>query len=68
MSTTLQEEAIGLLRQLIALPSFSKEEDRTAAALEAYLQSKNIPVHRLLNNIWARNRFFDPAKPTLLLN
>lgn len=64
----LQTEAIALLKELIAIPSFSKEEDKTADRLEAYLQSKNIPVHRLQNNLWAKNRYFDPSKPTLLLN
>ena len=65
---TLQEEAIGLLQQLIAIPSFSKEEERTADKIAAYLRSKNIPVERLQNNIWAKNKYFDPGKPTLLLN
>jgi acetylornithine deacetylase len=65
---TLQAEATSLLRQLIAIPSFSKEEDRTAALLEQYLQGKGIPTERLQNNVWARNKYFDPSKPTLLLN
>jgi acetylornithine deacetylase len=61
-------EAIALLKQLIAIPSFSKEEDGTAALLEGYLRSKDIAVNRLQNNIWAKNRHFDAAKPTILLN
>ena len=65
---TLQAEATSLLRQLIAIPSFSKEEDRTAALLEQYLRGKGIPAERLQNNIWAKNKYFDPSKPTLLLN
>ena len=65
---TLQAEAIGLLRQLITIPSFSKEEDKTAAALEEYLRGKGIAVERTENNIWAKNKYFDPSKPTVLLN
>jgi len=65
---TLQTEATNLLRQLIAIPSFSKEEDKTAALLEQFLRSKGIPAERVQNNIWAKNKYFDPAKPTLLLN
>jgi acetylornithine deacetylase len=65
---TLQAEAISLLRQLIAIPSFSKEEDKTADLIAGYLHSKNIPAERLQNNIWAKNRHFDARKPTLLLN
>ena len=36
-------EAIDLLKQLIALPSYSKEEDKTADAIESYLRSKGHP-------------------------
>ena len=61
-------EAVGLLKKLIAIPSFSKEEDKTADAIAHYLQSKDVPVNRLLNNLWAVNRHFDAGKPTILLN
>jgi acetylornithine deacetylase len=61
-------EALTLLKQLIAIPSFSKEEEMTADAIQRYLRSKDIPVERLHNNVWARNLHFDPAKPTILLN
>jgi len=61
-------DSIDLLKQLIAIPSFSKEEDKTADCLEAFLQQKNIPSHRFLNNVWAINKYFDESKPTLLLN
>jgi acetylornithine deacetylase len=64
----LFSDAVDLLKQLIAIPSFSKEEDRTAACLEAFLQQKNIPTNRFLNNVWATNKYFDESKPTLLLN
>jgi len=65
---TIKIEAIDLLKKLIAIPSFSKEEDKTASALEEFLQSKGVTVNRFMNNVWAKNQFFDPAKPTLLLN
>jgi acetylornithine deacetylase len=61
-------EAIALLKELIAIPSFSKEEAKTADAIEAYLQSKGVPARRLLNNVSAANRHFDADKPTILLN
>ena len=61
-------EAIGLLKELIAIPSFSKEEGKTADKIEDFLRSKGIPVRRLQNNIWAGNRHFDTGKPTILLN
>ena len=38
----LQQDAINLLKQLIATPSFSKEEDNTADILEQFLESKGV--------------------------
>lgn len=64
----LTEKAIGLLMELIAIPSFSTEEENTAAAVEAWLHTFDIPVKKWHNNVYALNRFFDPGKPTLLLN
>ncbi|HEU4471141.1 MAG TPA: M20 family metallo-hydrolase [Flavisolibacter sp.] len=60
--------AVGLLKALIARPSFSKEEDETASLIAGFLTERNIDCRRHLNNIWALNRFFDAAKPTILLN
>ena len=64
----LYQQAVDLLRQLIVIPSFSREEDKTADLLEQYLKSKGIETHRKINNIWAWNKHFDTAKPTILLN
>ena len=64
----LTAEAIHLLKQLVAIPSFSKEEDKTAECITAYLRSKGVPAERLQNNVWAKNKYFDPGKPTILLN
>jgi acetylornithine deacetylase len=65
---SLQAEALELLKRLIAVPSFSKEEDRTADVLAGYLESKGVTAFRSQNNVWARNKYFDGGKPTLLLN
>lgn len=64
----LADEALALLKRLIAIQSFSREESQTATEIEAFFQEKQIPCQRLKNNVWAQNRHFDPAKPTLLLN
>jgi len=64
----LKAEAIGLLKQLISIPSFSKEEDNSADLIEQFLQRKGIKTLVHLNNIWASNKFFDENKPTILLN
>ncbi|BAU55806.1 M20 family metallo-hydrolase [Mucilaginibacter gotjawali] len=65
---TLAEQAVSLLQQLISTPSFSREEDKTAALIEKLLQDKGIKTNRKLNNIWVWNKHFDPVKPTILLN
>jgi acetylornithine deacetylase len=62
------ETYIDLLSNLIAIPSFSKEEHKTASLIEAFLSQKSIVSQRIQNNIIARNKHFNPAKPTILLN
>jgi acetylornithine deacetylase len=61
-------DALKLLRQLIATPSFSKEEDNTAEIIDTFLKSKEVNTFRFLNNIWAKNKYFDENKPTIILN
>jgi acetylornithine deacetylase len=36
--------------------------------IEQFLQSKKIATNRLLNNVWATNKYFDSNQPTILLN
>ena len=64
----LTQNAIVLLQDLIRLESFSGAEDRTAARIEEWFSSYEIPFQRKDNNIWATNKHFDIQKPTLLLN
>lgn len=65
---SLAENAILLLKKLIATPSFSKEEEETAEIIETFLESKSVITHSYLNNIYAKNKYFDDSKPTILLN
>jgi len=64
----LTTSAIQLLKDLIEIPSFSSEEDLTAARIEQWFIHSKIPFQRSQNNIWATNAHFDASKPTLLLN
>src|SRR6476661_8593579 len=64
----LFEQALQLLQKLISIPSFSKEEDKTAEAINSFLTEHGITPQRKLNNLWAWNKHFDAAKPTILLN
>lgn len=61
-------QAIDLLQNLIRIPSFSEQEDKTAALIGDYLQGQGVSISRLGNNIWAKNLHFNPGKPVLLLN
>lgn len=65
---TLTEEVIALLKQLISIPSLSKEEDKTADTIQHFIETKGIATHRKLNNVWCFNQYFDKNKPTILLN
>lgn len=60
--------AVALLKQLIATPSHSRDEAKTADLLAAYLHEEGVEVERLHHNLIARSEGFDPARPTLLLN
>ena len=64
----LTQSAIELLKNLIETPSFSSEEDKTAAHIENWFADYKIPCVRTKNNVWAINLHFDESKPTLLLN
>ena len=62
------EESIQLLRSMIAIPSLSREEKEVADCIENFLQSQQVKTSRLLNNVYAFNKNFDPSKPSILLN
>lgn len=66
--TILQTEAVNLLKELISIPSFSKEEDQTAGALCRYIGSKGIEHIRVGNNVICLNKYYDVNKPSILLN
>jgi acetylornithine deacetylase len=65
---TLFHESVELLKQLIATPSFSKEENDTAEIICAFFDQHNIPHARVGNNIYAKNKHYDAAKKSILLN
>jgi len=65
---TLYADALGLLKELISIPSFSREEAGTAGAISRFLALRSVEHSWVANNIYALNQYFDPTKPTLLLN
>ncbi len=64
----LQADAIALLKELIATPSFSKEENDTADLLCAFFARHEIPFSRVGNNIYARNKNYHSSRKSILLN
>lgn len=64
----LQRDAVGLLKELIATPSFSKEEEKTAGIIAKFFAERDIAATWVGNNIFALNKQFDEQNPTILLN
>jgi acetylornithine deacetylase len=64
----LYSEAVTLLKSLISTPSFSKEENDTAEILMAFFEKHNVQYSRVGNNIYAKNKFYNVNKPSILLN
>ncbi|NLV53130.1 MAG: M20 family metallo-hydrolase [Bacteroidales bacterium] len=62
------EEAVRLLKQLIATPSVSCEEQAAADVLENFLNQCGLFPRRQGNNLWCVSPHFNPSLPTVLLN
>lgn len=58
---------IELLKQLVAIPSVSREEDAAADFLQSHMTARGLEVHRTGNNLWVES---EPAgdRPCILLN
>ena len=61
-------QAIDLLKQIISIPSISREEKAVADFLERYIEENGYTASRKGNNIWIIGPGFDTSRPTLLLN
>jgi acetylornithine deacetylase len=59
---------IDLLKKLISIPSFSKEEEKAAEVIRKFLTDEGISFKAKRNNTWAYNKYFFRGKPFLLLN
>lgn len=58
---------IDLLKQLIAIPSPSRDEGAAADCLQKWMEAAGLDVHRTLNNVWVESEPIG-TKPTILLN
>jgi len=68
MIDILTTEAIDLLKKLISKQSFSGEENETALLIMQWFSSHDIKFESDKHNVWAKNKYFDTSKKTILLN
>ncbi|HEY9169266.1 MAG TPA: M20 family metallo-hydrolase [Lutibacter sp.] len=68
MINRLTKEAIELLKNLIATQSFSGEENETALLIGQWFSNHDIKFESDKHNVWAKNKYFDTSKKTILLN
>lgn len=68
MIKQLTKEAIELLQKLISKQSFSGEENETALLIMQWFSDHNIKFESEVHNVWAKNKYFDTSKKTILLN
>ncbi len=61
-------DAVELLKQLIATPSVSREEQQAADLLVRTANEWGLTCQREGNNVWMLHPHFDEQRPTLLLN
>lgn len=64
----LQHKAYELLKKIIAIPSFSIQEDKVADLIGNYLKSYEYAPYRKGNNVWAISKNFSEDKPTIILD
>ncbi len=61
-------DAITLLKDLIAIPSISRSEEKAADELAEYLNLWHLPFGREGNNLWVGCPDWDNNRPTIMLN
>ena len=61
-------QAVEMLKELIATPSVSRDEQRAADIIVRYMQQYGMEYQREGNNVWTIATDYDANRPTLLLN
>jgi acetylornithine deacetylase len=64
----LYRESVKLLKELISIQSYSRQEEQSADAISVFFSKRRIKHERKVNNVWAYNKYFNPLLPTILLN
>jgi len=66
--STIYQEAVRLLQDLIACPSYSREEQGTAQLIQQFFERRSIPTQMMGNNVVVKGKYWSTDKRTLLLN
>ncbi|APD08115.1 acetylornithine deacetylase [Flavobacteriaceae bacterium UJ101] len=64
----ITDDCIQLLKEMIAIPSFSREEKNTADALFSFFEQYGCHPKRLKNNVWCESTNYTDNAPVILLN
>ena len=67
-TTDYTNDAVTLLKELIAIPSVSRNEDKAADKLSEYLNLWGLPYGRDGNNLWVGCPDWDNNRQTIMLN
>lgn len=67
-TTDYTNDAVTLLKELIAISSVSRNEDKAADKLSEYLNLWGLPYGRDGNNLWVGCPDWDNNRPTIMLN
>ena len=62
------DDAIELLKQLIATPSVSRDEEAAADVMETFMARWGLPHGREGNNLWVGCPDWNDQRPTIMLN
>lgn len=62
------EKYINLLKSLISVPSFSRDEEEAAVLIRQFLTDKKVEFQSKMNNTWVRNRTWKEGLPVIMLD
>ncbi|NEW84531.1 MAG: M20 family metallo-hydrolase [Mariniphaga sp.] len=68
MIDQIASESVDLLKEMIGIPSLSREEKEVADYLEETFSIWGLNPSRIGNNLWMRNKEWSDDKPVILLN
>ena len=68
MEKEYTQEALQLLQALIRIPSVSRDEEKAADYMVAWMEGHGMRPRRHGNNLWLTDPDYDERRPTLMLN